>query len=163
MNQIIELLQNTGWGAPLVTFIISMVPVIELRGAIPVGVSMGMSHLSAMAVSVAGNMLPVPFIIIFIRRIFNWLRAKSPRWQRLVQKMESRAEGKWQEIHGLRFFGLMLFVAIPLPGTGAWTGALIAGLMDMRLRNSLTSIFGGVVIAGILVTGITYGFTSIFS
>ena len=79
-----------------------------------------------------------------------------------MKKMESKAEGKWEKVHKYQFFGLALFVGIPLPGTGAWTGALIAAVMGMRLRNALPSILLGVLVAGVLVTGITYGFTSIF-
>ena len=82
---------------------------------------------------------------------------------RLATKLETKAEGKWDKIHRYQFFALTLFVAIPLPGTGAWSGALIAAVMNMRLRNALPSILLGVLIAGILVTGITYGFTSIFT
>ena len=87
---------------------------------------------------------------------------KSEKLGRLVTKLEARAEGKWDQVHKYQFFGLAVFVGIPLPGTGAWTGALIAAVMDMRLRTALPSIALGVVIAGLLVTGITYGFTSIF-
>lgn len=161
--RLVELLEQYGAGAPLITFIISMVPVIELRGAIPVGVSLGMSHISAMLFSIVGNMVPVPFIVLFIRKIFSWLRARSQWWQNIISKIETKAEGKWDKVHRYRFLGLMILVAIPLPGTGAWTGALIAAMMDMRLRNAMLSIFLGVVIAGILVTGITFGFTSVFS
>ena len=81
---------------------------------------------------------------------------------RVVEKLEARAEGKWDKVHKYQFFGLAIFVGIPLPGTGAWTGALIAAVMDMRMRSALPSIALGVVMAGLLVTGITYGFTSIF-
>lgn len=158
-----DLLSEYGWSAPLITFVVSMVPVIELRGAIPLGVSMGMSHLGAMAVSMIGNMVPVPFIVLFIRRIFTWIKSRSPRWMSLVEKIETRAEGKWDKVHAYQFWGLALLVAVPLPGTGAWTGSLIAAMMNMRLRNALPSILLGVVTAGILVTGITFGFTSLLS
>ena len=158
---LIETLQQTEYGEALITFIVAMVPVLELRAAIPLGVSMGLSHFTAMAVSVLGNMVPVPFIILFIRRILEWLSQKSERLRSWVDRLEARAEGKWDKVHKYEFFGLMLLVAIPLPGTGAWTGALIAALINMRLRNALLSIFLGVVAAGFLVTGITFGFTSV--
>ncbi|NCB50802.1 MAG: small multidrug export protein [Clostridia bacterium] len=138
-----------------------MVPVVELRGAIPLGVSMGLTHLVSMLVSILGNMVPVPFIILFIRKVFEWLSARSDRLRRMVERMELKAEGKWDRVHKYQFFALVLLVAIPLPGTGAWTGALVAALMNMRLRNAVPSIFLGVVIAGILVTGLTFGFTVI--
>ncbi len=162
VDYIVEAITGADVGKYLATFIISMIPVIELRGAIPIGVGLGLTHIEAMAISVIGNMLPVPFIILFIRPIFKWMTKHSERLGRLAQKLEAKAEGKWDRIHRFQFFALTLFVAIPLPGTGAWTGALIAAVMNMRLRNALPSILLGVLIAGVLVTGLTYGFTSIF-
>lgn len=160
---IVKAITGADVGKYLATFIISMIPVIELRGAIPIGVSLGLSHAEAMGISIIGNMLPVPFIILFIRPIFRWMTRKSGKLARLAEKLETKAEGKWDKIHRYQFFALTIFVAIPLPGTGAWSGALIAAVMNMRLRNALPSILLGVLIAGILVSGITYGFTSIFN
>lgn len=160
---IVEAITGADVGKYLATLIISMIPVIELRGAIPIGVSLGLSHAEAMGISIIGNMLPVPFIILFIRPIFRWMTRKSGKLARLAEKLETKAEGKWDKIHCYQFFALTIFVAIPLPGTGAWSGALIAAVMNMRLRNALPSILLGVLIAGILVSGITYGFTSIFN
>ena len=161
-DYIVNALTGADQGAYFVTIIVSMIPVIELRGAIPLGVGLGLSHFDAMWVSMLGNMLPVPFIILFIRPIFKWMTRKSEKLGRVVEKLEARAEGKWDKVHKYQFFGLAIFVGIPLPGTGAWTGALIAAVMDMRMRSALPSIALGVVMAGLLVTGITYGFTSIF-
>ena len=161
-DYIVNALTGADLGAYFVTLIVSMIPVIELRGAIPLGVGLGLSHFDAMWVSMIGNMLPVPFIILFIRPIFKWMTRKSEKLGRVVEKLEARAEGKWDKVHKYQFFGLAIFVGIPLPGTGAWTGALIAAVMDMRMRSALPSIALGVVMAGLLVTGITYGFTSIF-
>lgn len=160
---IVEAITGADIGKYLATFIISMIPVIELRGAIPIGVGLGLSHAEAMGISIIGNMLPVPFIILFIRPIFRWMTRKSGKLARLAEKLETKAECKWDKIHRYQFFALTIFVAIPLPGTGAWSGALIAAVMNMRLRNALPSILLGVLIAGILVSGITYGFTSIFN
>ena len=160
---IVEAITGADIGIYLATVIISMIPVIELRGAIPIGVGLGLSHAEAMGISIIGNMLPVPFIILFIRPIFRWMTKKSGKLARLAEKLETKAEGKWDKIHRYQFFALTIFVAIPLPGTGAWSGALIAAVMNMRLRNALPSILLGVLIAGILVSGITYGFTSIFN
>ena len=161
-DYIVNALTGADLGAYFVTLIVSMIPVIELRGAIPLGVGLGLSHFDAMWVSMLGNMLPVPFIILFIRPIFKWMTRKSEKLGRVVEKLEARAEGKWDKVHKYQFFGLAIFVGIPLPGTGAWSGALIAAVMDMRVRSALPSIALGVVMAGLLVTGITYGFTSIF-
>ena len=160
---IVEAITGADVGKYLATLIISMIPVIELRGAIPIGVGLGLSHAEAMGISIIGNMLPVPFIILFIRPIFRWMTRKSGKLARLAEKLETKAEGKWDKIHRYQFFALTIFVAIPLPGTGAWSGALIAAVMNMRLRNALPSILLGVLIAGIQVSGITYGFTSIFN
>jgi uncharacterized membrane protein len=155
-------LRETEAGEVLITFLVAMVPVLELRGAIPLGVSMGLSHMVSMLISILWNMVPVPFIILFIRKMFEWLSARSERLRRLTERIGAKAEGKWDKVHKYQFFALVLLVAIPLPGTGAWTGALIAALMNMRLRNALPSIFLGVVIAGILVAGLTFGFTASF-
>lgn len=138
-----------------------MLPVIELRGAIPLGVSMGLGHVTSLVVSVIGNLLPVPFIILFIRRIFEWLRKKSARLERVVTRLENKAAGKRTLIYKSQIIGLILFVAIPLPGSGAWTGALIATVLGIRLKIAFPAISIGVILAGFLVVGLTYGFTQI--
>ena len=135
-----------------------MVPVLELRGAIPLGVAAGMPPITALLVAIIGNMVPVPFIILFIRRIFHWLRGKG-KIGALVEKLERRAEQKSDVVKKYAGIGLLLLVAIPLPGTGAWTGALVAALMNMRLKRALPDIFLGVVIAGFIITCLTYGAT----
>ena len=146
----------------IMTFFIAMLPVLELRGAIPIGTAAGLDPRLALAAAFLGNLVPVPFIVIFIRKIFVWLRTKSEFLDRIVAKMEAKAEKNADKVHKYENVGLFILVAIPLPGTGAWTGALIAAVMGMRLRSALPSILLGVLIAGFLVTGITYGFTSIF-
>lgn len=142
----------------LITFVVSILPVIELRGAIPVGVALGLPHLLTFIIAYVGNMLPVPFIVLFIRKIFDWMKRKSERLGRIAERLEKRAEAKKGTVEKYKFWGLLIFVAIPLPGTGAWTGALIAGMMNMRLKDALPAIAVGVLIAGILMTGITLGF-----
>mgnify|MGYP002596350566 FL=1 len=139
------------------TFLISMVPVLELRGAIPIGVAHGLDYRAAIAVSIVGNLVPVPFIVLFIRKIFAWLRTKSERLNAFVTRMEQRALKKSDTVRRARFWGLFLFVAIPLPGTGAWTGALIAAVLNMRLKRAVPVIFLGVVIAGCIITLLTHG------
>ena len=140
----------------------SMVPVIELRGAIPFGVAQGLGLWQAIIVSVLGNLLPVPFIILFIRKIFAWLRKISPKLNALVTKLEQRAEGKSEKVLKYAFWGLFLLVAIPLPGTGAWTGSLVAAMLDMRLKKAFPAIALGVIAAGVIVSVITYGVTAVF-
>ena len=125
------------------TFLISMVPVLELRGAIPIGVAHGLDYRIAIAVSILGNLVPVPFIVLFIRKIFAWLRTKSERLNGFVTRMEQRALKKSDTVRRARFWGLFIFVAIPLPGTGAWTGSLAAALMKMPIKDALFSVIGG--------------------
>ena len=155
-------LNETEAGALLSTVLISMVPVLELRGGIPWGVAHGLPHLTAFLAAVVGNMIPLPFIVVYIRRIFKWMRRHLPQLDHLVDRLEARAHLKGRKVTKYKYLGLMIFVAIPLPGTGGWTGALIAAFLDMRLRKAMPAIFAGVLIAGFLITGITYGFTSIF-
>ena len=144
--------------AAMVTFFVSMVPVLELRGAIPMGVAGGLSPLAAMIIAVIGNMVPIPFLILFTRRIFNWLKTKG-KIRILVEKLENRAEEKSEVVKKYAGIGLCILVAIPLPGTGAWTGALVAALMDLRLKRALPVITLGVLIAGFIITTLTYGVT----
>jgi uncharacterized membrane protein len=145
----------------VITFLIAMLPVAELRGAIPYGVVNGLPQLLAAVIAVVGNILPVPFIILFARRVFVWMKKKSPKLGRLAEMMERKAEKNRKALNRGMALGLMLFVAIPLPGTGAWTGALIAAVFDIRLKTALPAISAGVAIAGVLVTGLTYGFRSL--
>jgi len=141
----------------LLTLLVSMFPVLELRAAIPLGVSLGMSHMEAFAISVVGNLIPVPFIVLFVRRVFVWLQATIPALGGFVKRLERRAENKKEVVQKWAFWGLVLLVAIPIPGTGAWTGALVAAMMDIRLKKAMPAISAGVVIAGIIVVLVTYG------
>ncbi len=154
-------LWGTTAGNILMTFIVSMVPVIELRGAIPLGVLNGLDVGTAMIVSILGNLVPVPFIIIFIRKIFKWMQSKSETLAKVVHKMEEKADKKKDQVLKYEFWGLLILVAIPLPGTGAWTGALVAAMLDMSLKRAFPAIALGVIVAGIIVTVATYGVASI--
>lgn len=158
----LQWLIGTPTGEFLLTVLVSMVPVVELRGGIPFGVGLGLPHWAAFVAAVIGNMIPIPFIVVYIRRIFQWMRRHLPRLDRLVDKLEAKAHVKGRKVTKYKYLGLMIFVAIPLPGTGGWTGALAAAFLDMPLRKALPAIFAGILIAGFVVTGITYGFTSIF-
>lgn len=145
----------------LMTFLMAMVPVIELRGAIPYGVMQGLSIGEALAVSIAGNLAPIPVLIVFTRRVFEWLKGKSTYLNRLVLKLEAKAESKKETVEKWEFLGLVILVAIPLPGTGAWTGALVAAMMDMRLKRAFPAVVIGVIIAGIIVSIVTFGVDAI--
>ena len=150
---------TTHIGKVISTFVVAMVPVIELRGAIPWGVAHGLDVWSASVLSVVGNMVPVPFIIIFIRKIFELMRKISPKLDGVVAKMESKAEKHRETVNKYKFWGLLILVAIPLPGTGAWTGALVAAMMEMRLKDAVPAIFVGVVVAAVIVAMVTCGVT----
>ena len=139
------------------TFLISMVPVVELRGAIPAGVALGLDPLLAMVISDIGNLIPVPFVILFVRKVFRWMRSISPRLERLVIRLEQKGLSKADKVRKYEALGLFLFVAIPLPGTGAWTGSLIAALLDIRLQRALPMISLGVLTAGAIITLLTIG------
>ena len=144
------------------TLLVSVVPVIELRGAIPIGVALGLHPFWAMLASIVGNMLPVPFIILFVRHVFTWLKRHSPLLGRLVQKLEDKAHNKSAVVIKYRAIGLCLLVAVPFPGTGAWTGSLVAALLDIPLREAVPTILLGVIMAGLIVTGVTCGVITIF-
>lgn len=144
------------------TMLVSMVPVVELRGGIPFGVARGLPVWAAYLAAIIGNILPVPFILVYIRRIFQWMRRRLPRLNRLVDKLEKKAHLKGQKVTKYKYLGLMLFVAIPLPGTGAWTGSLAAAFLDMPLRKALPSVIAGVLIAGLAISVLSYGVVSLF-
>ena len=146
----------------IITFLMAMVPVIELRGAIPYGVIAGLSVHEAFVLAVIGNLLPIPFLVVFTRKVFEWLRTKSDGLDRLVRRLEAKADKNKELVEKSEFFGLMLLVAIPLPGTGAWTGALVAAMLDMRLKRAMPAIILGVLVAGVIVTTLTYGAGALF-
>ncbi len=160
--ELLNWLETTESGKFLFTLLVSMVPVVELRGGIPFGVAMGLSVPKAYLAAVIGNMIPVPIIIVYIRRIFQWMRRHMPRLDSMVDKLEKKAHEKGREIARYEIFGLLLFVAIPLPGTGAWTGSLAAAFLDMRLKKAIPTIAAGVLIAGVLISILTFGVASIF-
>lgn len=140
----------------LYVFFLSMVPVIELRGAIPLGAILKLPLWSNYLVSTIGNFLPVPFILLFIRYILEWMK-KTKRLAPIALWLEKKAERGSERVQKYASLGLLLFVAIPLPGTGAWTGALVAALMRMKMKYALPSILGGVLIAGVIMALASYG------
>ena len=143
------------------TLLIAMTPVLELRASIPAGVIAGLDIKTVVAISVIGNLIPIPFIIVFIRKIFKWMQGKSERLASVVNHFEEKAEKKKAKVLKYEFWGLLFFVAIPLPGTGAWTGALVAAMLDMQLKRAFPAIALGVIVAAIIVTTATYGISSL--
>lgn len=140
---------------------VAMVPVLELRGAIPFGLALGLPASLVYVISVIGNLIPVPAIMLFIRTLFRWLR-RRPWWGEKIDKLENRAHLKGRLVRKYRIPGLILLVAIPLPGTGAWTGALVATLFDIRIGVALPAILAGVLIAGGVMTVVSCGVLSLF-
>lgn len=135
----------------------SMLPLIELRGSIIVGAAMGIPWWINYIVSVCGNLLPIPFILLFIRGILRWMKGVKGL-SKIALWLEQKAQKHSVKVMKYATFGLFLFVAIPIPGTGAWTGALIAALFEMRLKYSLPSITLGVLTAGVIMVCASYGF-----
>lgn len=137
-------------------FLISLLPVIELRGSIPVGYYQGLPWYTNMITSIIGNLLPIPFILLFVVKVFEFMKKRNIMVG-FIEKIEKRAMSRSDSIANKEFIGLMLFVAIPLPGTGAWTGALIAALLQFNRKKSFMYICIGVLIAASLVTLGVYG------
>lgn len=160
--ELLTWLTKTLMGQMAFTALVSIVPVVELRGGIPFGVALGLTHWQAFLAAVVGNLIPLPFIVVYIRRVFQWMRRHLPSLDKVVDRLEHKAHLKGRKVSKYKYLGLMIFVAIPLPGTGGWTGALAAAFLDMPLRRAMPAITVGILIAGFLVTGLTYGFTSIF-
>ena len=134
-----------------------MVPVIELRGGIPAGVAAGLPVFWAALVSIIGNMIPVPFVLFFIRKLLVWMEQKSSLLGRFAKMLRDKADDNKEKVLKYEFWGLVLLVAIPLPGTGAYTGALVAAMVDMQIKRAVPAIFIGVVIAAIIVSLVTTG------
>ena len=161
--ELLTWLETTMGGEFIFTFLVSMIPIVELRGGIPFGVALGLPYPVAFTAAVIGNVLPAPFIIVYIRRIFRWMRQRMPRLDGIVAKLERKAHLKGNKVNKYKYLGLMLFVGIPLPGTGVWTGALAAAFLDMPLRKAMPSIILGVILAGCIMTGLTAVGVNVFS
>ena len=140
---------------------VAMTPVLELRGAIPFGLALGLPVGLVYCVAVIGNMIPVPAIMLFIRAIFRWLY-RWPWWQIRLDRLVKRTHLKGRMVRKYRIPGLILLVAIPLPGTGAWTGALVATLFGIRMQIALPAILAGVLISGGAMTAVSLGLLSLW-
>lgn len=145
----------------IIVFIVSCLPILELRGGLIAAKLLNLNLFRAFIICYIGNMLPIPFILLFIRKIFAFLKRFS-KFEKIIDKLETRSIRKAEKVRKYRLWGLFLFVAIPLPGTGAWTGALAADLLDIRIKHSLPIIALGVFVAGIIVSIISYGFLGLF-
>lgn len=137
----------------LSVFFVSMVPIIELRGAVPIGTGMGLPWHWTLIVCIIGNCLPIPIILFFVKAVLKWMRScKIELFVKISNWLFEKAEKNRGKIEKYAVWGLFAFVAIPVPGTGAWTGALVASLFDMPKKKAFLSIFGGVITAGLIMT-----------
>lgn len=155
-------LTDTTIGKMTMTFLISMLPVVELRLGLPYGIAIGLKYPLALLSAIIGNLLPVPFIIRFIKNILQFLRSRLKKLDGFITRLEDRAHLKSEVVKKYGAIGLCLLVAIPLPGTGAWTGALVAALMGMEVKRAMPSIVIGVLIAAAIMTGVTFGVIHLF-
>ena len=145
-------------GKEAIVFIISMIPILELRGGLLAAspALLNVPILRAIPICIVGNIVPIPFILLFIRQIFKWMK-KTKTFRGLITKLENRAMGKSDQIKRYEFLGLLLFVGIPLPGTGAWTGALIASLLEVDIKKSSIAILCGLFMASAIMYIVSYG------
>ena len=157
-----QFFQSLGLSNEAVIFIISMLPVVELRGGIIMAALLGMKWYVAVPLCILGNLLPLPFVLKFIRRFLDFLK-KSKFLKRIIEWFENRTQNKGKNIQNGWLAGLILFVGIPLPGTGAWTGSLAADLFHIDFKKSMLAVVLGVLIAAAIVTVICYGFPAIAS
>lgn len=144
-------------GKELIIFIISMVPILELRGGLLAAspALLDVEKIRAVIICLAGNMLPIPFILLLITPIFKWMKG-TKKLKPMVERLENKAMSKSDKIGRYEFWGLVLFVGIPLPGTGAWTGALIAALLGIKFKKALPAIALGVCVAAVIMTFLSY-------
>lgn len=155
MDSIISWFQGLNIPRELVAFLVSMLPIVELRGGLPVASAMGIPFTKGIFICMLGNLLLIPFILWLIIPIFNWMKG-TKTFRPLVKKLESKSLGKSEKIQKYQFWGLLIFVGIPLPGTGAWTGALISALLGIDFKKSILAITLGVFLAGGIMSIISY-------
>lgn len=141
--------------AELFVFFISMLPILELRGGLIAAALLDIPIVKAIMICLVGNILPIPFILLLIRPIFAWLK-QTRVFRPMVEKLEAKAMGKSDQIRKYEFWGLLIFVGIPLPGTGAWTGALIAAMLNISIKRAMPPIILGVGMASMIMTFISY-------
>jgi len=150
------------FGSKFGVFFCSMLPIIELRGSIPLGAALGLPWYTNYIVSAFGNLIPVPFILLLINKIIDWMKT-TKLFSRFALWLERKAEKNRSKLEKGIFIGLMLFVAIPIPGTGAWTGALLASLAGVKFKKSMLAIAIGVLIAGVIMTLASYAVVGFLS
>jgi uncharacterized membrane protein len=161
INFIINLfsgITGSAFGREIVVFIISMLPILELRGGLLASALLKVNPIVGYIVSMIGNIIPVPFILLFINKILNWMEKSKVKWiNSLAKWIRKKADKHKGQIEKYGYVGLLLFVGIPLPGTGAWTGCLIASLLNMDKKKSFIYTFFGIVMASIIMMIVSYG------
>ena len=148
--------------AELTIFLVSLMPILELRGGMIAAALLGVPCGRAFLICLAGNLLPLPFILWLIHPFFNWLR-RTKHLKKVADWLERKTEKNKDKILKYEIFGLLLFVAIPLPGTGGWTGSLVAAMLDMPIKKSLPTVCAGVLIAGFIMAAVTYGLPALLA
>lgn len=159
MNSLSTWIINTFGGVltkEALVFVISMTPILELRGGLLAASYLHVEMWKAIGICVVGNLIPVPFILLLITPIFNWLK-KTKMFRPMVEKMENKAMSKKDRIEKYEFWGLVFFVGIPLPGTGAWTGSLIASMLGIKFKKAFPAVCVGVAMATVIMTVLGYG------
>ncbi len=158
MENLVESLVNlfSGLGKEVIVFIISMLPLLELRGGLLAATILNLDFLPAYIISIIGNTLPIPIVLLFLDKILNWLK-KFKITEKFVNKIINKILSKKDQIEKYGYIGLMIFVGIPLPGTGAWTGAGLAVLLNMDKKKSFIYIMLGIILASIIMSLISYG------
>lgn len=149
-------LTSLKYGKELIIFIISMMPILELRGGLIAATLLSLKGIPSFIICFIGNIIPIPFILWFITPLFSKMK-KTKLFRGMVEKLEKKAMSKKDQIERLQYLGLLLFVGIPLPGTGAWTGCLIAALLDMDKKKAMLATILGVIMAGIIMMIFSYG------
>ena len=167
LDAIVSAIQNfflNTVGEELCVLFCSMIPIIELRGAIPMGAIFGLPWWQSYILSVIGNMLPVPIILLFVKAVIVWMgKSRVKFFNRVADFLNKRVEKRRGQIEKYSFWGVCLFVAVPLPVTGAWTGSLVAAMIDMKFWKALLSCLLGVMIAGVIMTLVSYGVLAVFA
>lgn len=150
MNEIIEFLSNE-----MIVILVAAMPIMELKGAIPIGVSMGMNPIYVLVLGIIGSTLPVPFLLLFLKPVFERMK-RSSYWKKFIDWVTKRTMKKSGKIHKYKALGLFIFVAIPLPSTGVWTGSLAASLLNIPFRSGFLAIFLGNCVAGLIMTTLSH-------
>lgn len=157
----LDWLTQTTLGKMFATFVLSMLPVTELRLGLPYGIALDLDYSKALFAAVLGNLVPAPLIILFVRQVFAWLR-RHPRMNGWITRLEDKAHLKSEAVKKYGAVGLCMLVAIPLPGTGVWTGALVAALLGIPMKRALPAIVAGVLIAATIMSAVTFGVIHLF-